>query len=179
MKSTCRRLIGLLPVALALSLTQSAQAAICINETTAIRHVRGIVVSFEDEVDLLSGVVVHLKRGQFETEATTDDDGYFAFSRLPPGDYELRTKLAGFQDTYGEVRLREDGASDRVLVIDMRWVPEWCGAIQVKTWQEARRLQQEARRDSRRGRGRQNPTRQTETTTAARPGGDFRSWVKP
>ena len=111
-----------------------------------MRHLRGIVVSFEYDADLLPGAVVHLKRGKFETEATTDDDGYFAFPRLPPGDYELRIELSGFQDTTGEVRVRKSGASDRALVIDMKFVAESCGSIQVETWQDARRLQQEARR---------------------------------
>ncbi len=61
---------------------------------------------------LLPGVVVHLHRGNFEAVTVADEDGYFAFSHLPQGDYELRAELEGFLTTTGTVRGRNSAVGD-------------------------------------------------------------------
>ena len=70
----------------------------------------------------------------------------FAFSKLRPGEYELRARLAGFADTSGKVQVSPRGPAGRALVIDLAIEGvESCGSILVKRQQAARRLQRRAK----------------------------------
>ncbi len=125
---------------------QTIQATICIEQPGQVHHVRGVVVFHDLDspwgiAGTLPGVVVHLERGKFEAQTVTDADGYFAFSHLPQGDYELSAELAGFLTTTGTVRVRRSAASGQVLIVDLPMLIGDCGGIAVDSWKVARKIQ--------------------------------------
>jgi hypothetical protein len=126
---------------------QGAEATICISEMITLRRIQGIVAyQLEDgAAEVLPGAVVKLSSGKYEAETTTDEDGYFHFETVRPGNYEIRAGLEGFVTAYGTVRVRRQGTEGRVLVI---WLPidfDSCGWVTTETFDKARRIQQGGR----------------------------------
>jgi hypothetical protein len=85
---------------------QATEATICISEMITLRRVQGIVVEDSQGGDpyVLPGATVKLSAGKYEAETTTDEDGYFTFGRVRPGNYKIRAELEGFVTAYGTVR---------------------------------------------------------------------------
>jgi hypothetical protein len=134
-----------------LLLVSMAEATICVvGESIRLRRVEGIVVvesAHSGKPDaLLSGVTVELSSGQYHATTVTDADGYFKFSPVRQGNYQIRASLEGFRDAVGEVRVRNIGASaGRVLVLGLTLplVGSCGGGVTTETFRDARLLQQE------------------------------------
>lgn len=127
-----------------LGLASQAAGTICIAESITLRRVEGIVIHESDDgaTDPLPGAVVEISSGDFEAATTADEDGYFRFGEIRPGNYEIRARLEGFVTALGEVRVRRNSATGgRVLVIGLPIGFDSCGGVTTETYDRARRLQ--------------------------------------
>lgn len=143
--------LTLLTVLLVLSSADPAAATICLaGDTSNLRYVRGVVVLRDRDVTVpLPGAAVSISKGKFTAETSTDEDGYFAFSSLEQGDYQIRASLEGFYDAAGEVSVRRRGDVDRVLLIALVFPFDDCPYVQSVPWRTAREIQLKAKRRQR------------------------------
>lgn len=122
-------------------------SVICASNLENVRGVRGIAVSdgswHGQSVDVLPGVTVSVRRGDFTASAITDADGYFTFQDLPQGDYKIRAELEGFVNADDTVQVRESAAADLVLVIRLDTGMDDCSIIESMPSKQARDLQEQ------------------------------------
>lgn len=146
---------GLVLVALAAGGATQAHAMSCVRQLEAIRGIRGIVAVERHRprqpAELLPGVAVKVRRGDFEASTVSDEDGYFTFQDLPPGDYELTAYLEGFSTPRDRVQVRDRASRALVLVIEPDTTSETCSGVRTETLRRARRMQEEGRRRRPRG----------------------------
>lgn len=120
---------------------------ICVHNLENVRGVRGIATAVsrhgDRSVEMLPGVTVSVRRGDFRASTTTDVDGYFTFQDLPQGDYELSADFDGFFSVRDTVRVRESAAADLVLVIELAMLMDDCSIVETVPVKRARDLQEQ------------------------------------
>lgn len=126
-----------------------AHATICVESRIEVRSVQGIVVDDAREPFLLPGAEVTLARGDWSRTVTTDEDGYFSFRSVPPGDYRLRVQLEGFRSAVSDIHVRDTSDSQNVLVVTLVISLDGCTYVEVVPWREALRIQRARSRSSR------------------------------
>ncbi len=125
----------------------TAYSTICISDVPTLRQVRGIVVMAGEDGWLLPGATIRMTAGKLDREAVSDEDGYFRFTGLRTGNYELHASLEGFLSFAGRVNVRSKGAEEgQVLLIYMTPFLDDCGGIRLAPWREARDVQLRAKR---------------------------------
>jgi hypothetical protein len=122
------------------------RGTICVTQPVSkVRLIRGVVVILiGDALCPVSGVEVEVRRGKTQMLATSDEDGYFAFSRTPDGPYRISARLEGadgFENR--EIHVQRAVSAEDVLLIGMELSSLLCGgSMWVATSEEALAIQQ-------------------------------------
>ena len=121
----------------------NAMSTCVITGDTWVRWVRGAVLlqDYSGDRPPIPGATATLSRGNWSRSVITDEDGYFAFPELPPGNYDLLVELEGFVSIEALIKVRSNIEAGRALVVDLEPAYEYCGSIKQRPWREVRDLQ--------------------------------------
>ena len=117
--------VGLaLAIALSIAGAASSRAAEPAQAAVDPGTISGVI--YDQAGGLLPGVSVVLVHTQTtgRYEAPTDPKGGFTFRNLPPGDYELTTRLPGFNTVKNLLRLTSGGAVRRYVTLPLGTIEE-------------------------------------------------------
>lgn len=105
------------------SIPASARACICVHDTVTLVLASGRVFNLDGPAgaEAVPDATVELQRIRDSANVattTTDADGVFELKTPPPGEYQLRVSLPGFQSTAFRVRIKkgQPDAAGRLLV---------------------------------------------------------------
>ena len=142
------RKLRLVAVLISTLVVLDARSTICFEQKLAhVRHIRGVVViDVEGDRCPLAGVKIHLQRGKFQRQTTSDADGYFAFGKLPPGSYALNFNLDGLQGIKGvTVVVAKNPAAEHVVLAQLSLSSFDCGgSVSLATPDEVRHIQRDS-----------------------------------
>lgn len=126
-----------------LGFAAQTQATICVVGDTWVRTVQGAVLlqEFNGDRPPGPGVTVTLAKGNWSRSVVTDEDGYFAFPGLPPGNYHLTADLEGFGSTHAQIQVRLNIELGRSLLVELAMEINSCGMTEQGPWREVRDLQ--------------------------------------
>lgn len=119
-------------------------ATVCVSEPNYLNQIQGIAEfrDYQGKSAIAVGVTVVVTRGDFRRETVTDEDGYFGFPNLAPGNYIVRAKTPGHLQSGGDVRVRDQGHRDRVVRFVLEYDLDSCHLLDTLHWRDAQALQE-------------------------------------